>query len=249
MWPAIEQHGRSIQAAIELGKPTSTIRAVKNVWYERAFAHVRHYKRFYIVFSVILVFSVTLVAVLPGAVSHHGVDQSAIVPIGTAGIPSQLHTVTASEGTRTIVSSSQNSLIDSPTSGAPSTVTGTVTSITTMPNTAPASPHLNPFRGVCPQQLRRQCQLGRGHNPQVNPPQFQIVGSRDVTGCCRRCFDLQPPRRCNGWGYIKSMCSIVYDYPGEGTTPECPKGRPLVRISTGGGAGDFAGLGPCAMAG
>ncbi|KAK6856397.1 hypothetical protein PG995_006584 [Apiospora arundinis] len=175
--------------AFNRGKPTSTIRAVKNVWYERVFAHVRHYKRFYIVFSVILVFSVTLVAVLPGAVSHHGVDQSAIAPTST---PSEVCVRSSFAANASWV-------------------------------------------GV--------------YNPQVNPPQFQIVGSRDVTGCCRRCFDLQPPRRCNGWGYIKSMCSIVYDYPGEGTTPECPKGRPLVGISTGGGAGDFAGLGPCAMAG
>ncbi|KAK8877727.1 hypothetical protein PGQ11_002673 [Apiospora arundinis] len=230
------------------GKPTSTIRAVKNVWYERAFAHVRHYKRFYIVFSVILVFSVSLVAILPGAV-HHGTYQSAIVTIGTAGISSQSRTGATSEGPSTMVSSSQNSLIDPSTSGAPGTVTDTVTSIlTTMTDSVPAPTSTNSETCVRSSFAGNASWVGV-YNPKVNPPQFQIVGSRDVSGCCHHCFNLQPPRRCNGWGYIKSMCSIVYDYPGEGTTPECPNGRPLVGISFGGGAGDFAGLGPCAMAG
>lgn len=94
------------------------------------------------------------------------------------------------------------------------------------------------------------------YDPAVNPPQFTIVAARSPADCCRRCFSfaqqfssvLTPSRRCNGWGFINSLCSVVYDYPGDGANGTCPKGYPSVQISSGqGGDKDFAGRGPCAL--
>lgn len=94
------------------------------------------------------------------------------------------------------------------------------------------------------------------YSPAINAPQLTIVAARSAADCCRRCFSFAqqplvpalPARHCNGWGFINSLCSVVYDYPGEGANSACPKGYPSVQISSGqGGDKDFAGRGPCAL--
>ncbi|KAK7916821.1 hypothetical protein PG985_010429 [Apiospora marii] len=203
-------------ACINRGKKNTTIRAVKNVWHERACAHVRHYKRFYIAFSIILVLAVTATALAPSMIQMHrqhgggtkNQDPPSLVPIVTIPIPT---------------TSSQAPSATCMASGF----------------TANAS-----FVGV--------------YNPAVNAPQLIIVAARSAADCCRRCFAFAqqplapalPARHCNGWGFINSLCSVVYDYPGEGANGTCPKGYPSVQISGGqGGDRDFAGRGPCALGG
>ena len=82
-------------------------------------------------------------------------------------------------------------------------------------------------------------------DPSVPSPQFKIVPAKDAAGCCKQCYGLSP-QHCNGWGYIGSMCTVLYDYPGEGEDDKCPKGYPNISIQPGGKEGDMGGNGPCA---
>ncbi|KAK8023505.1 hypothetical protein PG993_011571 [Apiospora rasikravindrae] len=229
-------------------KKTTTIRAVKNVWYERVLVHVRHYKRFYIVFSVILVIAVTVAAIVPLAILRHheqsqGQGQSSSATGVIVGVTPILTVISTSQPTSSIA-----------TTRAVST-TSTATTATTTSSTIPHTPTPSPSEKCAPSGFAANASFVGVYNPAVNPSQFTIVAARSAGDCCRRCFSGQTgltpllTRHCNGWGYINSLCSIVYDYPGKGADGTCPKGYPQVQITSGdGGPGDFAGRGPCALA-
>ncbi|KAK8074369.1 hypothetical protein PG994_005268 [Apiospora phragmitis] len=220
-------------------KKSTTIRAVKNVWYKRALAHVRHYKRFYITFSVILAVAIAVTAVVPPLVlRQHGQSSSSNAPGSTTLLPIEATSIlTASTSQSTIAGAATHTIATPAATTAPMTSSTTKQAPTPSVTCAAGGFTANAsFVGV--------------YDAAVTPTQFSIVGAHSAGDCCRRCFfGLRQPRRCNGWGWINSMCSIVYDYPGVGADDTCPKGHPLVQISSGdGGADDFAGRGPCALA-
>lgn len=134
------EHGDGA-AFINRGKKNTTIRAVKNVWHERACAHARHYKRFYIAFSVVLVLAVAATALAPRMIQMHrqhgqsggtkNQDSPSLVPIASIPI-------------LTVSTSSPLSSTTSTTSAAAtaSTTTTAATTTTRMPSSMPVSPYL-----------------------------------------------------------------------------------------------------------
>ncbi|KAK8103310.1 hypothetical protein PG984_016456 [Apiospora sp. TS-2023a] len=245
------------------GNKNTTIRAVKNVWYERACAHVRHYKRFYIAFSIILVLAVTATALVPSMIHmHRQHGQSGGGAKIQPSSPTLEPIVTSPTLTASMPSySSYSSSITSTTSTAATPATTTTTTETTTASTRSSTettPSPPPTATCAASSFTANASYVGVYNPAITNPQFTIVAARTAADCCRRCFSLgqpqalpvqlTPPRGCNGWGFINSLCSVVYDYPGEGANGTCPKGYPSVQISSGqGGERDFAGRGPCAL--
>ncbi|KAK7946014.1 uncharacterized protein PG986_010335 [Apiospora aurea] len=260
---------RSLGTAVRLArKKKTTIRAVKNVWYRRVCVHVRHYQRFYISFSVILIIAVTTAAIAPLAIiryheqrqsQHKGQGGSAMGEV-TVGMTPILTVTRTSQSTssvatsRPVSSASSTSLANPVTPVTPVTTASTASTVTTTSSTIPHTPTLA-SETCAPGGFTANASFVGVYNSAVNPSQFIIVAARTAGDCCRRCFSgltgltAWTTRHCTGWGYINSLCSIVYDYPGKGADGVCPKGYPDVQITSGdGGVADFAGRGPCALA-
>ncbi|KAK8068639.1 hypothetical protein PG996_007751 [Apiospora saccharicola] len=241
------------------GKRNTTIRAVRNVWYKRACVHARHYKRFYIAFSIILVLAVTATAIVPSMIQmHRQHGQSGGGAKIQPSSPTLEPIVTSPTPTVSTSSSSSTTFTTTTTAAAPATTTTTETTMASTRSSTETTPSPPPSATCAPSSFTANAGYVGVYNPAINSPQFTIVAARSAVDCCRRCFSLgqpqalpvqlTPPRGCNGWGLINSLCSVVYDYPGEGANGTCPKGYPSVQISGGqGGERDFAGRGPCAL--
>ncbi|KAK8852012.1 hypothetical protein PGQ11_014491 [Apiospora arundinis] len=196
--------------------PPSGFRAVKNVWYERTRSHVTHYRRFYSIIAGLSVCAIIAFTLL-----------GVLLPRSMAG----------GGGDSNNSDSSSTSI-----STQPSATGGSSASPTSSGKPSSSSPAVG--SNCDPAGFTDHVSAVADYDPSVPSPQFKIVPAKGAAECCQACYKLSP-QHCNGWGWIGSMCNVIYDYPGDGEDDTCPKGYPKITISQSGPDGNFGGNGPC----